>query len=95
MTMKRIFGGLQCLETRNKNFDERKKYPAIIMLNGAGSRGDDLEIVRDNAILDYQNTHEKFPFIVFSPLCQENTWFDIYEHLKKMYFENYRFAICR
>ena len=87
MTVKRIFGGLQCLETRNKNFDEGKKYPIIIMLNGAGSRGDDLEIVRDNALLDYQIAHEKFPFIVFSPLCQENTWFDIYEHLKKCILE--------
>ena len=51
--MKKIFAGLQCLESRPKNFIEKGKYPIIMMINGAGSRGHDVEILRENALLDY------------------------------------------
>lgn len=80
--MKKIINGVQCWITYPKDFDERKKYPLIIMLNGAGSRGSDIAIVQDSTILEYQNTHDDFPFVVLSPLCEENTWFDMFERLK-------------
>jgi len=75
------------LETRPARFEETKKYPIIIMLNGAGSRGDNLEILHDSTIIDYQKANDNFPFIVFSPLCRENTWFDVYERLMKWCLE--------
>lgn len=82
--MEKIINGVQCLITCPKNFNENenKKYPVIVMFNGAGSRGNDLNIVRDSTILEYQTAHADFPFIVVSPLCEENTWFDMFERLK-------------
>ena len=80
--MKKIINGVQCWITYPKDFEENKKYPFIIMLNGAGTRGSDLDIVKDSTILEYQKAHDDFPFVIISPLCEENTWFDMFERLK-------------
>ena len=67
------------LETPD-NFNIDEKYPAIIFLHGAGSRGNDISVLEDNAYFKGSGRHGQ-PFITFAPQCYANTWFDIFEQL--------------
>ena len=62
-------------------FDSNKLYPLIIYLHGSGSRGTNLDALRESAIWRYAEGHEDFPAVIFAPLCSANTWFDVFEQL--------------
>lgn len=64
-----------------KNFDESKKYPAILFLHGAGSRGSDLNIIKSNPFCVKMSEKENFPFLTFCPQCNADTWFSIFEQI--------------
>ncbi len=66
-----------------KNYEEGEKYPVIIFLHGAGGRGDDIEVTKTNPFFVITNKYDDFPFIVAAPQCCANTWFDLFETLKR------------
>ena len=61
-----------------------KKHPVIILLHGAGSRGDDPSVLLSGAYFAYTNTLADFPFITVAPQCSRNTWFDMMTELKAL-----------
>ena len=61
-----------------------KKHPAIILLHGAGSRGNDPSVLLGGAHFRYREKVKDFPFITVAPLCSENTWFDMMHQLKAL-----------
>lgn len=63
-------------------FLEKEKYPIIIHLHGAGSRGSDVSILKNQAIMSYATKAKDFPFVMFLPQCSANCWFDVFEQLK-------------
>ncbi len=65
-------------------YRQGEKYPVIILLHGAGSRGDDINILLDNPYFKITAKHTGFPFITVAPQCSENTWFDMFEQLKRL-----------
>ena len=75
-------GKLNYLRFEPADFSENKKYPLIIHFHGAGSRGDNVEILKDQSIMQYANDTKDFPFVMFLPQCSANTWFDLFEQLK-------------
>jgi predicted peptidase len=75
-------GGLNYLRFEPTGFSEDKKYPIIIHFHGAGSRGDNVEILHNQSIMSYANNTGNFPFVMFLPQCSANTWFDIFEQLR-------------
>ena len=64
------------------DFKADKKYPVIIHFHGSGSRGDDVSVLRQQAIISYAKSKENFPFIMFLPQCNSNSWFDVFEQLR-------------
>lgn len=59
-----------------KNFSFNKKYPLIVVLHGAGERGNDNEkqlLWGGSLFLDSANRAD-FPAIVVFPQCPENMW---------------------
>ena len=50
-------------------------------MHGAGTRGDDIEKLRKNVCFEFITQKENRPYIAVAPLCTENTWFDLFEHL--------------
>ena len=42
-----------------------------------------LENLRNNIFFKCIEKHEEFPFVVVAPLCSEETWFDVFETLKR------------
>ncbi len=67
-----------------QGFCADNRYPTILLLNGAGSRGADFPDLLENAFFEEIDKKEDFPFVVVTPLCSEDTWFDMMERLKKL-----------
>lgn len=76
--------GLRYLACFPSDFSEGKKYPVIIHLHGAGSRGTDLEVLKNQAVVRYAKEAKDFPFVLLLPLCEEFCWFDVFERLKAL-----------
>ena len=75
------FCGVRYLIQYPQGFMPERQYPLLIMLNGAGSRGDDINVLRSSMFFSATAEHKNFPFVVVMPLCTENTWFDMWERL--------------
>jgi len=57
--------------------EENKKFPLMLFLHGAGERGDDLKKVTIHGPAKLIKQGKEFPFIIVSPQCPENQWWDI------------------
>lgn len=74
------YGDLDYIKTRPKDYEVTQKYPAIIFFHGAGTRGNDIEKLKNNLFYEYSiNYTDKC--ITFAPLCNADTWFDIFEQV--------------
>jgi len=58
------------------NKDQDKKVPLMIFLHGAGERGSDINKVKVHGPPKIVEKKKDFPFIVVSPQCPENSWWD-------------------
>ena len=67
-------------------YTEGEKLPIILFLHGAGSRGDDINKIINNPYFTEVAGKPGFPFISIVPQCYENTWFDIFQTLKRFVF---------
>ncbi len=75
------YGNLGYVLSVPDGFDETGKYPTILFLHGAGTRGDDLSLLAENAYFKLTPAHEDLGFITFAPQCHADTWFDLFETL--------------
>ena len=82
-----LLGKLRYIIRYPDDFSNNKRYPVIIFLHGAGTRGNDINKLISNPFFALTEKHEKFPFVCIAPLCSENTWFDMWEHLEKLVAE--------
>lgn len=64
-------------------FDESKQYPVILLLHGAGGRGNDVKVIRDNPFFIFRKNLTDTQFVTFAPQCSGNTWFDHFETLRR------------
>ena len=78
-----LFGRMQYTVRYPKDFDETKKYPLLLFLHGAGTRGNNLGALKGSAFFKETEKYEDFPFVVAAPLCSEDCWFDMLETLKE------------
>ena len=76
--------GLEYVIKYPSNFDSSNKYPVLFFLHGAGTRGNDINKLIENPFFDETEKHGDLPFIIVAPLCSEDTWFDMWERLKKL-----------
>ena len=56
--------------------DEAKRWPLILFLHGAGERGSDVNKVKIHGPPKIVEGKKDFPFIVVSPQCPENAWWE-------------------
>lgn len=68
------------------------KCPAILFLHGSGERGLSLETLNlQQPLLKYSRSHTNFPFIVITPQCPPNQWWqpasldDLYDEVTAKY----------
>lgn len=81
MTAKELLGMKYLI---SEPLEAEKEHPAIILLHGAGSRGNDLSVLLGGSYFAYTQKLADFPFITVAPQCSENTWFDMLEQLKAL-----------
>ena len=75
------FHNIRCLIREPKDFDPQKKYPVLLFLHGAGTRGSDIHKLYTNPFFQLTDIRQDLPFVTVAPLCEENTWFDLWERL--------------
>lgn len=75
---------LNYIITYPADFCEEKTYPVILFLHGAGNRGNDLNLLLSNAYFEGLVQKDNFPFVTVAPQCSAETWFDLFEPLKKL-----------
>ena len=66
-----------------EDYTPGQRYPVILNLHGAGSRGTDLSIITEGHSFTLTRQLEDFPFIMIAPQCHEGTWFDLFEELRR------------
>lgn len=76
-------GKLTYLVKYPEGFSENGKYPVLMFLHGAGSRGTSTDALRGNPFFKCIEPLN-LPFVIVAPLCSENTWFDLFEHLENL-----------
>ncbi len=76
------FSNLRSIVRYPNGFDPKRKYPLIIFLHGAGTRGTDIDILKGNFFFAATEKFEDFEFVCVAPLCSENSWFDVFERLQ-------------
>ena len=88
------FENMQYMITYPESYKVGEIYPVLFSIHGAGTRGNNPELLKDCLVFEKAKTTKDFPFVVVSPLCHENTWFDMYETLKRfiLHIANSRFA---
>lgn len=83
-TENHIFDEMKYIIRYPDGYDDKAKYPVIFFLHGAGSRGKDIQLLESNPYFRITEKLSAFPFITIAPLCNTNTWFDIFEKLQKL-----------
>ena len=80
------YAGLKGIYRVPKNFKGDEKCPVLIFLHGAGTRGNDLDLLRGNAFFKITLGYEDFPFITVAPQCSLDSWFDHMHQLKALLY---------
>ncbi|MHB0956546.1 MAG: carboxylesterase family protein [Pirellulaceae bacterium] len=62
-----------------KDYAQQDSWPLLLFLHGAGERGDDLERVKVHGPPKLIAAGKEFPFIVVSPQCPSNQWWQPHE----------------
>ena len=65
-------------------FIQKKKYPLVLFLHGAGERGDDIEMIKKHGIPKRIEDGMNFPFITVSPQCEEGVWWSHVKNLESL-----------
>lgn len=77
------FNSVKYLIRYPESFEEGKKYPVLFFFHGAGTRGCDLDLLKNNAFFTATDKYGDFPFVTVAPQCHEDTWFDMFTDLKR------------
>lgn len=78
--------GLRYLFYTPEDFDNRKKYPVLLYLHGAGERGyGDAALLKTHGPMREVDNGRALPFVIVYPQCEPNkTWFDYGERLSAL-----------
>ena len=79
MILENQFKALKTLLSLPEGFDENKKYPLVVFLHGAGTRCNDLEVLKRNACFTNLRLHQDRGFLLAAPLCQVHDWNEVME----------------
>ncbi len=59
-----------------EDYETQESWPLLLFLHGAGERGDDLELVKKHGPPKLIAAGKEFPFIVVSPQCPPDRWWE-------------------
>ena len=60
-----------------------QKTRVILQLHGTAGRGTNIEVIKKIKMYEYaKSMNGELPFIIVSPQCEADSWFDIFEQLQ-------------
>jgi predicted peptidase len=62
-----------------KDYDQQEAWPLMLFLHGAGERGEDLDRVKVHGPPKLIAAGKEFPFVVVSPQCPSDKWWQAHE----------------
>jgi predicted peptidase len=62
-----------------KEYAQQPAWPLLLFLHGAGERGENLDLVKAHGPPKLIATGKEFPFIVVSPQCRQDHWWQAFE----------------
>lgn len=78
MLNEKCFESLRYLVSYPEGFDPANKYPLVIFLHGAGTRGDDIAVLRDgNGNFRDLQSRQSRGYVLLAPLCSATDWNEI------------------
>lgn len=80
-----IFEGIKYIVSYPPDFDEKQEYPTVIFMHGAGTRGEDEKAIYNNPFFT-KNNILLTKAIVYAPLCNQNSWFDMFERIRQFVY---------
>ena len=57
-----------------KDYDQKESWPLLVFLHGLGEQGDNLELVKKHGPPKLIEAGRQFPFLVVSPQCPKDGW---------------------
>lgn len=85
------FESMEYVKVYPNDYKEGEKRPVLILLHGWGPLADrKIEGRVNDGFFPITSTVNKYPFIVLSPLCPKDMWFDSFETLER--FVKYAFT---
>ena len=76
------FEGVKYVVSKPGSFKDDLQYPAVIFMHGAGTRGDNIERIYRNPFWAENNILLN-KAIIYAPLCDQDTWFDMFESIRR------------
>lgn len=76
-----------------KNYIKGKKYPVVFLFHGSGSRGTNINTLKNNSFFE-QTKDTQLEFVTVAPQCHENSWIDLWESVKKLVEEILLWDFC-
>ena len=70
-----------------RGYKSGEKYPVILFLHGAGSRGKDINKLSGNPFFTITEKHIDFPFVTVAPQCSKDNWFEAMATLQDLTVE--------
>ncbi len=77
------FEGLSYVIRYPREYRPGQRYPILLFLHGAGTRGRDMEKLIKNPFFEITRDSE-LPFVTVAPLCHADSWFDVFESLSAL-----------
>lgn len=77
------YKGMKYVLRYPREYVSGKRYPVVLFLHGAGSRGIEEDMLLKNPFWELTEKHQEISFISAAPLCCENSWFDLFQTLKE------------
>ncbi len=75
------FEGLPYILHYPQGYESGKRYPVLLQLHGAGTRGISIEQYSNVATFPTLLGAANEPFVILSPHCTKSSWFDLFETL--------------
>lgn len=79
----RKFEGMEYLIRYPEGYTEGERYPVVLFLHGAGTRGDSAELLKKNLFVGLADRYPQYRFVTLAPHSGQETWFDCFETLKR------------
>ncbi|MBR5859328.1 MAG: prolyl oligopeptidase family serine peptidase [Clostridia bacterium] len=84
MTEEKIFDGLKYLVSYPDGFTPDNNYPLVVFLHGAGTRSNDIEVLKRNACFLNLQKRQSRQFVLLAPLCNAHNWNELMQPVIKL-----------